>query len=328
MATQFEFENPPESKDSPVDTETTQKEPINPEGNQAFDGSPSAGEPDKQGDPFDELFKNAVSDAAFVSQSPGEKETTEIGTEGTPKEDNTQFQYWQSQADKYKSELESMKQGYDELQQLAPIARYIQTNPQILDSVEQSLSSGQPTGQPQQRVQEESLKKPERPTKPSNYDPIDAYSDPESASYRFRESLDSYRDSVIEYQEKQHETIVQQMQAEAQKQQQEASLGNIKTQLVQGYNLPSDEADKFMREMFSPDSYNLDNLMTLWKIKQMPAEETTKNLQKAAEMQRQKEKLSIPRPVGVAPAESKTQGPIEDQLMDAMIGDYEKQNPW
>ena len=93
-----------------------------------------------------------------------------------------------------------MEDKLKEFQQLEPIARHINDNPWVLDNVAKSLSGDTPQV-PSQEKSVESLKKPERPSKPSNYDASEAYMDPESASFKYRENLDNYREDLVGYQE-------------------------------------------------------------------------------------------------------------------------------
>ena len=293
-----------------------------------------ASEPAHPGDPFEELF---VEDTPAFGTPQETVESVETGIDGvvTAKQDPNQHQYWQSQYDKVKGEYDNLESKYQEIESLEPIAKYIQQNPGVLDNVTQSLSSGQQPGQPQQEVQEEPMKRPDRPTKPAEYDAIDAYSDPNSASYKYKESMDSYRDGMIEFQEKRNEAMEGALRQEAerqqqmmQRQQQVQQMSNVKTQLTQGYSFSDTDAEQFIKEMAKPDSISMDNLVALYRMKQSPSGEVLANQRKADEMRRQKAKLNIPSTVGVAPAETTTQASVEDRVMDALIDDYKSNNPF
>ena len=85
--------------------------------------------------------------------------------------------------------------------------------------------------------------------------------------------------------------------------------------------------------MSSPESYSVDNLVTLWKNQQgvqTPPEKPQSDVDPTAEaMMRQREKLSMPQPVSVTPGSGEgADKPIESTVMDAMISDYKKHNPW
>jgi len=287
------------------------------------------------GDPFEELL--AASEQADPFATPASStqdemvaQPAEIPDPANPsgaKQDEGQFQYWQSQYDKAQRELTDLKEQHSSLKDIEPLAKYIQENPAILDSVESSLSSGQPSGQPIGN-QAESLKKPEKPTKPANYDAIDAYSDPQSDSYKYRDAIDGYRDEMISFQEKKNEQVVARMEQDYQNRAQEQQVETLRTQLTNGHGFNTNQVDDFMKVMSDPGSLSLENLVNLYKLQQAPSAEVTKNLQKAQQMRAQQEKLKIAPSVGSVPAETQQETPMEDQIMDAMLASEKKTNPW
>tara|TARA_R100000789_G_C3012153_1_gene151577 strand:- start:716 stop:1693 length:978 start_codon:yes stop_codon:yes gene_type:complete len=314
------------------------QEVINPEGN-LVEETPQ-GETTPESDPFEEfLVAEGIDSAAFNNpQESGQPvETDDIEQIIAPKADPEQHQYWQSQYDKVKGEFDSLNARYNDIRAIEPIANYINRNPKVLDVVEASLSAGNTPGQVQQqeKPQAEPAKRPERPTKPAEYDAIDAYSDPESKSYKYRESVDSYRDNMIEFQEERNNVMENVIVGERERQrqimmqqQQAQQANNVHTQLTQGYGFSENEATDFMTNMSKPEAITMDNLVALYKMKQSPQGQVLANQRKAEEMRRQKEKLSIPSPVGVATAETPVETAIEDRVMDALIDDYKSQNPF
>jgi hypothetical protein len=264
------------------------------------------------------------------------------------KEDQNQYQYWQSQADKRSKELDvvldnfgvksvdELQAKYGDIQDIAPIARYVKSNPSVLDNVESSLSNGQTQGQALQGDQEPSLKQPDKPTKPSNYDALDAYSDPNSDSFKYRDSMDEYRDNMVDYSRAENKMLKDQMSYEKEEQKQAQESARLRNDLVNRYKMQPEEVDKFVNYMSSPESNSIDNLVTLWNTRngatQTPEAQPRAgdSPDKTAEaMLRQREKLSMPQPVSVTPGSG--QGADKSQestVMDAMINDYTKQNPW
>lgn len=294
-------------------------------------------------DPFAEL--NDVFGIEAEEPSSGDRQVKPEENAQQPhqeaSDEQTQFKYWQSEADKRTNELnkvlesvgvksvDEFNNNFDDFQTLAPIAKYIRKNPHVLNDVERSLSNDEPIGQTQAGDQKASLKKPEKPTKPANYDPMDAVSDPESPSFKYRESMEGYNEKLTEYYEFQNQEIQNRFQAQQQEAAQRAQMDMLRTQLSNGYNFSEKETDQFIKEMSGPDSLSLDNLVQLWKIKNSRSPQEVQNEQKVEQMRRQKEKLTTPQPVGVQPGSSdNADKPVEDRLMDAMVGDYERQNPW
>jgi hypothetical protein len=122
-----------------------------------------------------------------------------------------------------------------------------------------------------------------------------------------------------------------------QQQQQEAVARDQKvlTDLQSNYNYTPEQANDFVAQMSSPDSLSLDNLVQLHQLKmnngsQQVTQITPEAQQKAAVMNQRNEKLSIPKPIGVQ-AGASDQSPtknIEDKMMDSMIGNFNKRNPF
>jgi len=299
-------------------------------------------------DPFAELMQSDPQEMeAPIEPEVTEQPETDSAVDAEPKEDQNQYQYWQSQADKRSKELgnvlthfgvesiDELQAKYGDIQDIAPIARYVKSNPHVLDGVEASLSNGAPQSQTQAGDSEPTLKQPEKPTKPSNYDAIDAYSDPSTDSFKYREALESYRDDMLEYSRSENDLLRDQMAREKELQEQRLEAARYRENLVNNYGMEPEEADRFMTYMASPDSYSVDNLVTLWRNQQgTPAPQEAPAPQETADptaeaMKRQREKLSMPQPVSVAPGSGEgADKPVERVVMDAMISDYKKQNPW
>lgn len=333
-------------------TPQPQEAPAVEEQQQPQEVDPFAAQPDDllakdEADPFAELMATDPMEIEESVNPEGQTVNEDMEPQGeAPKDDQNQYQYWQSQADKRSKELndvlgrfgvesvDELQSKYADIQDIAPIARYIKSNPNVLDNVEASLSNGQAQGQPQEGNQEPSLKQPEKPTKPSSYDAIDAYSDPESESFKYRERVEAYRDSMIEYSRQENEMLKQQIALEQQQAQQRQQQNQLRNDLVNKHQMQPDEVDRFITYMSSPESVSVDNLVTLWKNQQSigtqePAPQKPATDPTAEAMIRQREKLSMPQPVSVTPGGDKgADRSVNDTVMDAMISDYKKQNPW
>ena len=309
-----------------------------------------------QSDPFAELLQEVEEtpegahpqEAAPSVEPQAEVPKETVGEFPQSRENPEQYQYWQSQADKRTKELtdvlgtfgvesvDELQTKYADMGEIAPIARYIKSNPGVLDTVQNSLSNGQAQGQPQEQGDPEpSLKQPEKPTKPNSYDALDAYSDPSSESFQYRESVDSYRDDMLDYSNAENQSLRQSIEQERAVQQQRETEQTLKNQLVSQYEMKNEEVDKFVQYMSSPESMTLGNLVTLWNAQQgaatadQPPAAPTLPDPKIGEMQRQREKLAIPQPVSVVPGSGETADrSAEDSVMDDMISDHNRANPW
>lgn len=235
----------------------------------------------------------------IANQQPAQETPENTGDE------QNRYQYWQSRYDQKASEFDSMSEKIARYEKVAPIAEYIQENPDVLKNVARSLSGDAPTV-PSQEKSQESLKKPERPTKPTNYDATEAYMDQDSSSFKYRAELDNYRDSMIDYQEnletarieqlRQQELQIQQKQEEYQQAQ---AVDGMKSRLVNEFGYAGDKADEFLSFYSSPDSITLDNLVQLDKFRNSPSQQEVATQQKVQAMNNQKQRMKVPTPTAI-----------------------------
>lgn len=261
--------------------------------------------------------------------------------------DADSYKYWQSQADKKASELNKvmetlgvkdegeLSKEVERLKTLAPVSQQIMNNPELLDTVEQNLSNGQATGNPQEN-QVQPLKKPEMPKKPRDYDADDALADTTSESYKYRMAMDDYRDAMINYQDTRFEQMQYAQLEQQQALQQEQELKSVHSTLTSQYELSSEDANQFIQTMSDPNSINMDNLVALWKMQggtqdvQQSAEATNTTVdEKMQEMMTERQRLATPSPVSAAKGESNiSESSDEDNIIENMIGNYKRNNPW
>jgi len=245
-----------------------------------------------------------------------EKVETPVAPQENPEE--KRHEYWQSKYDQKASEYSKMEDKLKEFQQLEPIARHINDNPWVLDNVAKSLSGDTPQV-PSQEKSVESLKKPERPSKPSNYDASEAYMDPESASFKYRENLDNYREELVGYQEdleskrqsdleRQYQQQQAQQQEQMARQQQEAMQQN----LINSYGYTAEKASEFINYYTSPDSLSLENLVALDRIRNAPSTAEVQTRQKAEMMKNRQGRATVPPPAGVGSGQPEAQYNEED----------------
>jgi len=232
--------------------------------------------------------------------------------------DESRFEYWQSQADKWKREAEEAKKTQVP-EELLSIAQYIQTNPQVLDVVEKSLSNP-PLVTPQvadpqtEPVVTEELKKPERPVKPSNYDPIEAYSDEESASFKYREAKEAYSDQMLDYYDR---LETQRLQALEQQQKQVENIHaveTLKSELISKHGYTPERAEEFVNYFSNPQSLSVENLIALDALRHAPSQAEIEARAKAEAMRAKASQLETPAPAAVVPGESEPQVSEEDMF--------------
>ena len=247
-------------------------------------------------------------------------ETTENSVD--PKEDTNRYEYWQSQADKAKSELSNLREELDYYRNgLQPVEQMIRQNPDVLSSLEAKLSNGQPAGQTPMGVQQTSLKEPTEPEKPVNYNEVDAYNDPESKSFQYRIAKENYRDEYLGY----LKNVDAQRQAEMQQayqqqmaqQQEEAMRQQAYSHAVNNYGWDNQKAGEFIQWASAPENLSMDNLAKLFELR------TNANpvvQQKTQEMQNQAQRLSVPKDPSVITGKSEQPRTEEQAFSDALLG--------
>jgi hypothetical protein len=240
---------------------------------------------------------------AFEDELANQQSAQEM-PENTDSEQN-RYQYWQSRYDQKASEFDAMSEKIAKYEKVAPIAEYIQENPAVLKNVARSLSGDDPQV-PSQEKSAELPKKPQRPTKPTNYDATEAYMDQESNSFKYRAELDNYRDNMIDYQEqmenqriealRQQEVQIQQRQEQYQQAQ---AVDGMKSRLVNEFGYAGEKADEFLNFYSSPDSITLDNLVQLDKFRNSPSQQEVAMKQKVQAMQNQAQRMKVPTPTAI-----------------------------
>jgi len=237
-------------------------------------------------------------------------ESTESPEEQPAKEDSSRFEYWQSQADKVKSELSNAQQERDYFKSLSQ------------QQQQSTVSSGQPNGQPQQQaeVQKDSLKQPVKPEKPVNYSEVDAYNDPESKSFKFRLEKERYQDDYMGYLEDKDDNREKQMRAQYEyayaKQQTTMVQNNAMSHAINGYGLSQTKAGDFVNWASNPNNVTVDHLIKLYMMKDAPDARVE---QKKQDMRKSQEVLSMPRSAAVETGTSESPKSDEDLFNEGLL---------
>lgn len=244
----------------------------------------------KEDEPFGSLFSNSETPDTFdphlsveYNGQTQEQAPVQPPVESAPQlsNDEKRYQYWQSIA----------AQRDNKLKEVAPLLNLIEQDPEVLGLIERKLntSAGTPAPTPLQA-----------PVKPTEYNPFD--NDPNSESYKYRVSLEDYRDKKIEYLEQQsvrQQEMVQQQIAQAQQEAQARSqMAALQETLVSQHGLTPEEVPVFIKTMSSPQSVTLDNLVKFHRMLNQQAQTQPR----AAVIQQQRQNRSVipmPPTVGV-----------------------------
>ena len=270
------------------------------------------------------------SDVAFPQ--PGQKEESAPAETGQPNEevaktddnDTKRYQYWQSQADKMKNELETVKAQVTDLSKKS----------ENVNNVAQEESA--PTV-------EQFPDPPSRPNKPSNFNRDEALADPSSESAKYMDSVDSWRDDMNEYNslKSQYQTTVLQEKLDAientrqeeikraqHQQQVEKQTSEVREYVMGHHGLSEADAQNFVKTMSDPASINIDNLVQLYRMNS--GQPVAKPVEPSADFKQTQNAQQVPSPMGVMPsgASSGDNSSMEDKIMDTMIGNFNGKNPW
>ena len=266
-----------------------------------------------------EAFDREEQDIANPEQ-PYEEPSVEVASDN----DEVRYQYWQSQADKLKNEKEQLQQQFN------------------------TLAAQQPQAQPQPEQQEEVVEEafpdpPEKPQKPYNFSMDEAMTDPSSESARFvqseqtwRDEMDDYKNMQFEYQmavlQDERDKMQNERQADIQRRESEAQqaeqVNNVKNHVMNQFKVDATTAEDFVRVMSDPESINIDNLWKLYSVDKGLSTPTQPAIP-SREFQQVKRAQQVPPSMGVMPSQNRqNEGKLEDRIMDSMIGDFDKQNPF
>ena len=248
----------------------------------------------------------------------------EPSVEVNPDNEEVRYQYWQSQADKLRNERDQLQNQFNTLATQQP-AQLPQEEPEVAPEPEFPSP-------------------PEKPQKPYNFSMDEAMSDPSSESARFvqteqvwRDQMDEHKNLQFEYQmammQDERENIRQERQNDIQRrdadQQQTEQLNGVRSQIMDQYKVDSQVAEDFVRVMSDPSSISLDNLWKLYASDKGYGSPQQPANSPSGEFQQVKRAQQIPASMGVMPSQNRqNEGSVEDKIIDSMITDYNKQNPW
>lgn len=279
---------------------------------------------------IDDFFRANKMDQEESSEANAEPSPVEVPTEQATEEESPidndvkRYQYWQSEADKARNENAELAKRLEALE-----AQASQPQPDDMEPIEEELTFPDP---------------PAKPGKPAGYSRADALDDPSSESARYLDAVDKWRDDMDEY-NRLHQQYTQAVMVEErqkiQEEQKEAlriqaeretynnNMAQMKQHLQNNYQASDDEIAKFVEVMDDPKNITVDNLFQLYRMQNgnvgaQPMTQTAPN----ESFDQRKRAQSVPTPMGVVPGQSSSQPNSNDSLMDSMLNDYKKRNPF
>tara|TARA_R110000824_G_scaffold77501_1_gene195970 strand:+ start:300 stop:1028 length:729 start_codon:yes stop_codon:yes gene_type:complete len=198
---------------------------------------------------------------------------------------------WESQAKYFQSEKDKLHSENQTLKKYEQIGQMLESRPDIVNTVSGMLKGGQPA-----QAEQVSLEKDE-------FDPWEAYNDPASKSYKFRQQ---------ELQESINSAVEGQM-AGVQKQ---VGMSELKGQL-QAKGLNDQEINSFMEfASKNPAEYGVDGAINMWKsVSGQPAQESNNENPLDAIRQNQ----AVPQQGGIFNGEQPIRKDEKDSMWDSIM---------
>ena len=226
-----------------------------------------------------------------------------VSTEGFPTEDSPakdapqRMAYWQSKTDKATNENNVLRQEMNEIKS-------------VLGSMQQSFSAGDQNGSPQGN-QFDPSKEPTQPQRPTNYNEVDAFNDPDSESFRYRTAKDQYQDNMMDYLRSADTARQEQSRQQMAKQEQQMVMRGAYDHVHNNYGWDNQKSSQFVDWAMNPENVNMDVLAKVYDATHSPNPEQARIQNKAQEMKAQQERLIIPRTTTVESGE--TPPPMSEQ---------------
>ena len=294
----------------------------------------------KPADPPPRTPEQVAADNVRQSEQPPQQDAQ---VEYQAKNDDKRFEYWQSQASKLQNENAQLKSGQQQIQQHLANQQQAQQQPRYTSGG--PMLSQQPNAL--HPAQEEGFPPPpDKPDRPRNYSREAAYTDPASESSAYLDAVEDWRDNMDEYNqlkseyetarleeqqqamEAQRQNVMRQQQATAEQQRQ---IGEIDQYVQAQYGLSANEAQEFIREYSDPKSVTMENLISLYRMKngtpQAPVQpqgppRPSPAFEQTARAQQVAPPMGVQSGVGNSnPVDARPDG---QKFMDALIGSHNK----
>jgi len=291
------------------------------------DTSPEQEQPVDENFTIDDIILGNESEEALSAL-----DTKPPAEEEKPKNnDDTRYEYWQSQADKRDNENKELRAQLAQMNaKLTETMEKISTPPPVVEKPSEADSEGK------------FPPPPEKPTPPTGYSEEAAMNDPNSPSAAYVREAQAWYDNMIKYNELKAEYanrriddfLAQQKQREAAAAAEQERRKKVAKQLAgvadlvqKEYGATREQAIEFVKTMSSPESVSLENL---WKIYSLQTGIDASGQQRPSDtFQQIKKAQESPLPLSPLPSTDKNRLKTKEQIiMDEMVADYKRSNPF
>ena len=205
---------------------------------------------------------------------------------------------WESQAKYHQSEKDKLYAENQKLKQYEQVGQMLESRPDIVNTITGMIQGGQPT-QPQ-RV---TLEKDE-------FDPWEAYNDPASKSYMFR-------------QQELQESIDNAVQGQMASVQRQVGIGELKSQL-QAKGLNDQEINSFFEfANKNPAEYGVDGAVNMWRSVTGEPEQEGNNVNPLAAI---RQNQAVPQQAGILNGEQPVRKDEKDSMWENIVKSGSRSN--
>ena len=227
---------------------------------------------------MDNALENNNLEEGQVNDNVGQDEATQQQESGGD---------WESQAKYFQSEKDKLQAENQKLKQYEQVGQMLESRPDIVNTISGMVQGGQPA--PEARVE---LSKDE-------FDPWEAYNDPSSKSYKFR-------------QQELQETINQAVSNQVGDVKKEVGMSKLQTELA-NKGLNAEQINSFMDfASKNPAEYGIDGAINMWQSVTQQPTEGNQNTESPLEAIRQNQ--AVPQQAGILNGEQ----PIKTNEKDDM----------
>ena len=208
---------------------------------------------------------------------------------------------WESQAKYFQSEKDKLQAENQKLKQYEQVGQMLESRPDIVQAVSGMLQGGQPAQQ-EQRVE---LSKDE-------FDPWEAYNDPSSKSYQFRQQ--ELQDTINEAVQSQVSSQVGEKVGAVQR---EVGMSKLQTELA-NKGLNTEQITSFMDfASKNPAEYGIDGAINMWQSVTQQPTEGNQNTESPLDAIRQNQ--AVPQQAGVLNGQQPVKKDEKDSMWDSIM---------
>jgi hypothetical protein len=216
--------------------------------------------------------------------------TDNVGQDENQTQDDGASTDWESQAKYFQSEKDKLHTENQKLKDYEKVGKLLESRPDIVQTISGMVQGGQPA-----QAEKVTLEKDE-------FDPWEAYNDPASKSYKFRQQ--ELQDSI--------DSAVQGQMAGVQKQ---VGMNELKAQLA-SKGLNDTEINSFVEfASKNPAEYGVDGAINMWKsvTQEQPAQDDSSNPLDAI-----RQNQAVPQQAGVLSGEQPVRKDEKDSMWDSI----------